>query len=156
MVGRIYRPALGNVLAATVNLPPTIVFSLIYPVGLMIFAISPGLKSGSVAMAAIYGALFGFFTYATHDLSNLATLRNWTLHHQHCMGHAARGDDRRGRELCRDQVRWRDVGRNQVAHWMNSARAPRRRRKHPAAWLTALSSLRHGALNGVGRWRAEP
>ena len=79
MVGRIYRPALGNVLAATVNLPPTIVFSLIYPVGLMIFAISPGLKSGSVAMAAIYGALFGFFTYATHDVSNLATLRNWTL-----------------------------------------------------------------------------
>lgn len=79
MVGRIYRPALGDVLAATVNLPPAIVFYLIYPVGLMIFAISPGLKSGSVATAATYGALFGFFTYATYDLTNFATLRNWPL-----------------------------------------------------------------------------
>jgi uncharacterized membrane protein len=79
MVARIYRPALGDILAATVNLPPALVFYLIYPVGLMIFAIVPGLKSGSVATAATYGALFGFFTYATYDLSNFATLRNWTL-----------------------------------------------------------------------------
>jgi uncharacterized membrane protein len=79
MVARIYRPALGDILAATVNLAPALVFYLIYPVGLMIFAIVPGLKSGSVATAATYGALFGFFTYATYDLSNFATLRNWTL-----------------------------------------------------------------------------
>lgn len=79
MVGRIYRPTLGDILAATVNLPAALVFYLIYPVGLMIFAILPSLKDGSVAMAAVYGALFGFFTYATYDLSNFATLRNWTL-----------------------------------------------------------------------------
>jgi len=29
--------------------------------------------------AAVYGALFGLFTYATYDLTNYATLRNWTL-----------------------------------------------------------------------------
>ena len=44
----------------------------------MIFAVLPGLRSGSLATAATYGALFGFFTYATYDLSNYATLRNWT------------------------------------------------------------------------------
>jgi len=79
MVNRIYRPALGDVLLASVNFPPALVFYLIYPIGLVIFAVLPGLKSGSVATAAVYGALFGFFTYATYDLSNYATLRNWTL-----------------------------------------------------------------------------
>jgi uncharacterized membrane protein len=79
MVSRIYRPALGDMLAAAVNFPPALVFYLIYPIGLVIFAVLPGLKSGSVIHAVTYGALFGFFTYATYDLSNYATLRNWTL-----------------------------------------------------------------------------
>ena len=78
MVGRVYRPALGDILAPSVNLTPALVFYLIYPVGLMIFAIMPSLRSGSIPTAAFYGALFGFFTYATYDLSNYATLRNWT------------------------------------------------------------------------------
>lgn len=79
MVDRIYRPALGDILSASVNFPPALVFYLVYPIGLVIFAVMPGLRSGSVATAAMYGALFGFFTYATYDLSNYATLRNWTL-----------------------------------------------------------------------------
>jgi len=79
MVSRIYRPALGDILLPGVNLPPAIVFYLIYPVGLLLFAILPALKTGSITSAITYGALFGFFTYATYDLSNYATLRNWTL-----------------------------------------------------------------------------
>ena len=27
----------------------------------------------------MYGALFGFFAYATYDMTNYATLRNWSL-----------------------------------------------------------------------------
>jgi len=46
---------------------------------LLIFAIYPALRSGSLTTAALSGALFGFFTYATYDLTNYATLRNWTL-----------------------------------------------------------------------------
>lgn len=79
MVSRIYRPALGDLLAASVNLPPALAFYLVYPIGLVLFAVLPGLKSGSAIHVATYGALFGFFTYATYDLSNYATLRNWTL-----------------------------------------------------------------------------
>lgn len=79
MVSRVYRPALGDILLPSVNFAPALIFYLIYPIGLVIFAILPGLKSGSVTMAATYGALFGFFTYATYDLSNYATLRHWTL-----------------------------------------------------------------------------
>ena len=79
MASRFYKPALGDIAIAGVNLPPAVVFYVIYPIGLVIFAIEPALRSSSWVNALIYGALFGFFTYATYDLSNQATLRNWTL-----------------------------------------------------------------------------
>ena len=79
MVSRFYKPTMGDIALSGVNLPPAILFYLIYPVGLLIFAIYPALKIGSPMNAVVYGALFGFFTYATYDLTNYATLRNWTL-----------------------------------------------------------------------------
>ena len=80
LVGRVYRPALGDVLAPSVNLPPAIAFYLVYPAGLVIFAVKGAIQIGSIASAFGYGALFGFFAYSTYDLSNYATLRNWPLH----------------------------------------------------------------------------
>jgi uncharacterized membrane protein len=79
MASRLYRPTLGDIAISGVNLPPAIIFYAIYPIGLLIFAIYPALRSGSLTTAALSGALFGFFTYATYDLTNYATLRNWTL-----------------------------------------------------------------------------
>jgi uncharacterized membrane protein len=79
MAPRFYRPTLGDMAISGVNLPPAMVFYALYPVGLVIFATIPALKSESITTALIYGALFGFFTYATYDLTNHATLRNWTL-----------------------------------------------------------------------------
>ncbi len=78
MVPRFYRPALADLLASDVNLAAAIAFYLLYPVGLVIFAIHPALKSEVQSTAIVYGALFGFFTYATYDLTNHATLRNWS------------------------------------------------------------------------------
>jgi uncharacterized membrane protein len=78
MAPRFYRPTLGDIAVSGVNLPPAILFYSLFPVGLVIFAIQPALKSGSMSKALISGALFGFFTYATYDLTNQATLRNWT------------------------------------------------------------------------------
>jgi uncharacterized membrane protein len=79
MAPRFYRPTLGDIAISGVNLPPAILFYALYPVGLIIFATIPALKSGSISTAVVSGALFGFFTYATYDLTNHATLRNWTL-----------------------------------------------------------------------------
>jgi len=79
MTPRIYRPTLGNLLLSGVNLPPAVAFYVLYPVGILIFAIGPAMKSGSLISAVVYGALFGFFTYSTYDLTNYATLRNWSL-----------------------------------------------------------------------------
>ena len=58
---------------------PALAFYLLYPVGLVVFAIAPALKSGSLVDALLLGVLLGGITYATYDLTNFATLRNWTL-----------------------------------------------------------------------------
>jgi uncharacterized membrane protein len=75
---RLYRPTLGDIMLKSANLPAAAVFYLLYPVGLVLFAIAPALRSGSVVTALLHGAAFGAFTYGTYDLSNQATLRNWT------------------------------------------------------------------------------
>ena len=77
-VERLYRPALGNILAADVNLPAAIAFYLIFPIGLVIFAVLPAVRSETLGHATLYGALFGFFAYATYDLTNQATVRGWS------------------------------------------------------------------------------
>lgn len=78
MAARLYRPILSDILAPGVSLLPAIAFYIIYPVGIVAFAVLPALKSGGISAAVSYGAMFGFFTYATYDLTNHATLRNWT------------------------------------------------------------------------------
>jgi uncharacterized membrane protein len=78
MADRLYRPTLGDVMLKSPNLAAAAAFYLLYPVGLVIFAVAPALKSGGVVTALLYGALFGAFTYGTYDLSNQATLRNWS------------------------------------------------------------------------------
>jgi uncharacterized membrane protein len=74
-----YRKNLGHLLAARTNWPVAILFYLLFVLGLTILAIHPGLRSGSLGKAIVAGALFGFFTYATYDLTNLATLRDWPV-----------------------------------------------------------------------------
>lgn len=77
--GPIYHRALGAVMAENPNMTAAVAFYLIYIVGIMIFAVRPALASGDWRTAAVFGALFGFFAYATYDLTNLATLKVWSL-----------------------------------------------------------------------------
>lgn len=74
-----YQNNLSHLLSPAVNWTAALLFYFIYIAGIILFAVKPGLDSGSLAKAAIWGALFGFFTYATYDLTNLATLRDWPI-----------------------------------------------------------------------------
>ena len=74
-----YQNSLSHLLSPMVNWPAALVFYFMYIVGIILFAVKPGLDAGSLAKAALWGALFGFFTYATYDLTNLATLRQWPI-----------------------------------------------------------------------------
>lgn len=76
---KLFRDTLGDVLAQDVRMAPAIAFYLLYPLGVVFFAIAPALRDASVMTALINGAMFGLMTYATYDLTNYATVRNWTL-----------------------------------------------------------------------------
>jgi uncharacterized membrane protein len=79
MGAKLYKQTLGPILLDSIRVMPALAFYLMYPAGLVIFAIAPGFKSGSPSTALLYGALFGLFTYGTYELTNYATLRDWTL-----------------------------------------------------------------------------
>ncbi len=77
-----YASQLGDMMRSPPKWGVAIAFYLIYIVGIVFFASRFGLASsdglgGSIKTAALYGAAFGFFCYATYDLTNLATLKGW-------------------------------------------------------------------------------
>lgn len=75
-----YRSQIGHLMADDANFVAAAAFYLIYIFGMVFFAIEPAMRSGdSLQQAALRGALYGFITYATYDLTNHATLRDWTL-----------------------------------------------------------------------------
>jgi uncharacterized membrane protein len=78
MVERLYRPVLGDMLRSEPNLPAAALFYLAYPAGLIWFAVLPAQQDGGALRAFTAGALLGCFTYATYDLTNQATLKNWS------------------------------------------------------------------------------
>ncbi|MFM5916448.1 MAG: DUF2177 family protein [Novosphingobium sp.] len=85
----LYRPALGDLLAEQFRLTPALTFYAIYIAGLTYFAVIPGMLSADAAavssfagvpLSVLHGALFGFFCYATYDLTNQATMKVWPTH----------------------------------------------------------------------------
>lgn len=81
----LYRPALGEVLAARFNPAPAALFYLVYIAGLVWFAVRPGLAIADpteilagVPLTVLNGALLGALAYATYDLTNQATLKQWS------------------------------------------------------------------------------
>ncbi len=75
----VYRPVMGDMALSGFRAAPGVAFYLIYVVGVVYFAVAPGLASGGgVATAALNGAIFGLCAYGTYDLTNQATLKNWS------------------------------------------------------------------------------
>lgn len=79
MGASLYRATLGDILLPTVRLEPALAFYLLFPLGIVVFAVAPALRSNTPMAAAFYGGLFGLIAYATYDLTNHATLKNWTM-----------------------------------------------------------------------------
>ena len=72
-----YREKLGFLLSDQPNWWAAISFYLLFVVGLLVFVIAPGLQTGSLRRTLLLGAFFGLVTYATYDLTNHATIKNW-------------------------------------------------------------------------------
>ncbi|HSJ52183.1 MAG TPA: DUF2177 family protein [Anaerolineae bacterium] len=74
-----YRKHLGFLMAPSPNWPAAIVFYLLFVLGILVFVVLPGLEANSLRTTLLRAALFGLITYATYDLTNLATVRDWPL-----------------------------------------------------------------------------
>lgn len=72
-----YQKHLGFLLRPTPNWTAAIVFYLLFILGLLVFVVVPSLQAGSAKKVLILGVLFGLITYATYDLTNMATIKDW-------------------------------------------------------------------------------
>jgi uncharacterized membrane protein len=74
-----YAKHIGFLMAPTVNWMAAMLFYLLFIVGAVVFVITPALEQKSLTHALLFGALFGLISYATYDLTNLATVKDWPL-----------------------------------------------------------------------------
>lgn len=76
VANKFYKDQIGFLLADKPNWPAALLFYAIFIVGLTVFVILP---AESASKALLLGAFFGFVTYATYDLTNLATVAKWPV-----------------------------------------------------------------------------
>lgn len=73
-----YRTMLGDAMLDTVRILPAVIFYFAFPIGIVVFAVMPGLREDSVVSTIGLAMLYGALCYATYDLTNYATLKAWT------------------------------------------------------------------------------
>lgn len=74
-----YAKQIGFLMKTDINWLAAIIFYLLFIIGLVLFVVIPALEKQSLLQVILFGALFGLITYATYDLTNLATIKNWPL-----------------------------------------------------------------------------
>ena len=74
-----YKKHLGYLMSPTVNWYAAIIFYLLFILGILVFVVLPGVKENSLQNTIFRAVLFGLITYATYDLTNLATINQWPL-----------------------------------------------------------------------------
>jgi uncharacterized membrane protein len=75
----LYQQGIGHLMAPRPNIPAALAFYAIFALGLTVFAIVPNSLAGAWSKTLGSAALFGLVAYATYDLTNLATLKQWPL-----------------------------------------------------------------------------
>ena len=75
----LYQQGIGHLMADNPNVPVAVLFYALYALGLVVFAVAPAGSAPGWGKTVLMAALFGFFAYATYDLTNLATLKQWPV-----------------------------------------------------------------------------
>lgn len=76
---KFYKTHIGYLMREKPNLLAALLFYILFMVGLVIFVIEPALTHNSLITVLLTGGLFGLVTYATYDLTNLATIKGWPI-----------------------------------------------------------------------------
>lgn len=79
VANKFYKTQLGPLLLEKPNMIAAILFYIIYVIGIVVFALMPALAAGDWKIALGLGALLGLVAYATYDLTNLATLKDFPV-----------------------------------------------------------------------------
>jgi uncharacterized membrane protein len=79
MTPRLYKPQLSAYMADKFNLLPAVIFYILFTIGLMLLVVFPAVERGSLLRAVLLGGLLGLVAYATYDLTNLSSIKNWPL-----------------------------------------------------------------------------
>jgi uncharacterized membrane protein len=74
-----YQKQIGFLMKPDINWYAAIIFYLLFIVGLITFVITPAVEKHSWVHTLLFGAFFGLVTYATYDLTNLATTKDWPM-----------------------------------------------------------------------------
>ena len=75
----LYREQLGFLLKDNFNASAAAIFYLFFVAGMLFFVINRAVKLSSWQYALFAGAFFGFITYSTYDMTNLATIKDWPV-----------------------------------------------------------------------------
>ena len=75
----LYQDGIGHLMASEPKIGFAAIFYLVFVFGLLWFALRPNVQIKSLKSTFVAGALFGFFVYASYDLTNLALLKDWPL-----------------------------------------------------------------------------
>ena len=76
---KFYKAQIGHLMSEKPNFVAALIFYLIFIVGVVYFVVNPAVEAQSMTKVLVAGALFGVMTYATYDLTNLATLKDWPI-----------------------------------------------------------------------------
>jgi uncharacterized membrane protein len=79
VVSGVYQRRLGHLLADAPVWAPALIFYAIYVLGILVFAVLPGLEAESLGRTVALGAFLGFFAYATFDLTSMALFKDFPL-----------------------------------------------------------------------------
>ena len=77
-VKSLYRPALGSLLKDKPVMWAAVLFYIIYMIGLALIILKPALANDSILQALWTGVIFGVVAYGTYNLTNMATVKNWS------------------------------------------------------------------------------
>ena len=77
-VKSLYRPALGDLLKDKPVMWAAVLFYIIYMIGVALIILKPALANDSILQALWTGVVFGVVAYGTYNLTNMATIKNWS------------------------------------------------------------------------------
>ena len=77
VANKFYKSKMGSLLKDKPNFLTAVIFYIIYIAGVVVLALEPALRADELSTAIGYGAMFGLAAYATYDLTNASTLKNW-------------------------------------------------------------------------------